>query len=108
VKKIIPLVIAFTGILHFAGTAQEKKTPAVVKGVVQDAATREPIANVHVYIVKGEEESMTDNRGAFSIRSWQTYPVRLQAAAKGYASKEVQVTGDRQQVVILLSKTGRN
>lgn len=106
-KKIIPLIIALTGLLYFTGMAQEKKGPLVVRGVVQDAATREPLPNIHVYIIKGEEEAVTDSRGNFSIRSWQNFPLKVQASGKGYVSREAQVTNDRQQVTILLTKVNK-
>lgn len=103
-KKIIPLIIALTGLLHFTGAAQEKKGPSLIRGIVQDAATREPLPNMHVYIIKGEEEAITDSRGNFSIRSWQSFPLRIQATGKGYVLKEIQVVNDRQQIAILLTK----
>ncbi len=52
--------------------------------MVVEKETGKPVANVHVYIVHGEEEAMTDSKGSFSIDSWQSFPLKLTVEAIGF------------------------
>jgi len=65
--------------------------PVTIKGVVLDTTTNKPVANAYVYIVKGEEESLTDKNGAFSIETWQHLPLLLTVQQANAAVKKIKV-----------------
>ncbi len=48
-----------------------------VSGTVVDDATGKPVSRAHVYVVRGEEEAITDDSGTFRIESWQKLPITL-------------------------------
>jgi hypothetical protein len=51
--------------------------PVTVEGVVVNDASNRPVENIYVYIVRGEEEALTDSKGKFAITTWQPFPVTL-------------------------------
>jgi hypothetical protein len=62
-------------------SAAMKPAPSVasvtVEGVVVNHSNSQPVSNIYLYIVKGEEEALTDDKGRFSITTWQSLPVTL-------------------------------
>lgn len=61
-----------------------------VQGIVIDKQTNQPISNSYIYIVRGEEEALTDSKGKFSINTWQSLPVTLTVDDPKY--KKVTIT----------------
>ncbi|MGC4100359.1 carboxypeptidase-like regulatory domain-containing protein [Ferruginibacter sp.] len=89
----------------FSFTGTKKQLPAVeLQGVIQDAATGLPVSNVYIYSVKGEEEAVTDKKGAFKIISWQSLPVSLTLSHKEYEEKKLQVSDAAKTILVKLKK----
>lgn len=59
-----------------SGPAQQKG-PVVIEGKVVAETTGKPVYHAHVFVLDGEEETLTDNNGNFSIKSWQKTPLKL-------------------------------
>jgi hypothetical protein len=73
----------------------------IVKGMVRDAASRQPLQNVSVYFVGGNG-SVTNAFGEFSIQSRRNFG-EIALSALGYVSQKVRITpGTTQQLEILL------
>ncbi len=80
-KKIIPFLLL--GVLMLSGFCTKDEVKKV-KGIVVERVTGKPVANVHVYIVHGEEEAMTDSNGSFIIDSWQSFPLKITVEGIGF------------------------
>lgn len=76
--------------------------PVTIKGVVLDAQSGKPLAGVYLYVVKGEEESLTDAKGTFVLESWQSLPLQL-TVQYGGAVKNVKVNAVNTPLRILVS-----
>lgn len=48
-----------------------------LEGTVLFKESGKPFAQGHVYTVKGEEETLTNDQGEFKFTSWQKLPVTL-------------------------------
>lgn len=103
-RRILPSLLLLLLLTPPALYAQDKKQPVVIRGVVLDAATQQPVAMAHVFIVKGEEEATTDSKGVFVIRSWQSFPAQIKVQCKGYVLKQQSVGAERKPLQIVLMK----
>lgn len=90
------MLIAYTDILDFV--------PVKISGVVKDEVTGNPIPKAHVYIVKGEDEAFTNERGEFAISTWQKLPVTLMSEHPSYKISTLLVADAQKQVFIYLKK----
>ena len=98
-RLLILLPLLFT---LFAFTTQEQKNSAIIEGVVTDQQSNQPLKGAHVYVIDGEEESLTNSKGEFRIETWQKLPVKLTIAAKGYQTTQVTVSNAGKRQVIRL------
>jgi hypothetical protein len=110
-KKIIHLlestmIVAILLILS-PGYSQVQKEAIIIEGKVIAESTGKPVSNAHVFIVDGEEETLTNNNGEFRIRSWQKAPVKLTVEKPDQYQRTTIVIPDpsRKQVVRLKNKT---
>lgn len=63
--------------------------PATIHGNIVHSVTGKSIENAYIYIVSGEEESLSDKEGAFTISTWQQLPVTLVIEHPQFKSKKV-------------------
>lgn len=70
------LLLAIVLLITLGGQAQAKKA-VVIEGRVVEETTGRPVSNAHVYIVDGEEETLTNSNGEFSLETWQKLPLTL-------------------------------
>lgn len=76
--------------------------PAIFQGSVVHGVTGKGVENAYVYIVSGEEESLSGKDGNFSISTWQELPVTLVIEHPQFKTKKI-VTKDtsKKQVIKL-------
>lgn len=73
-----------------------------VSGQVVADATGKPIASAHVYIIHGEEEALTNNRGEFRIQTNSQFPLVLYVEREGYKKFQETIEAASQHPVIRL------
>ena len=73
-----------------------------INGIVLNKETGNPIPGVYLYAVKGEEEALTNNKGAFQLVTWQKLPATLHLHYKEDEQVRVVVTKTDQPVTIKL------
>lgn len=83
-QLILIIMIAFVG-----SAFQHDKPSAIIEGSVLAATTGKPLADVYLYIVAGEEETVTHADGRFTLKTWQAFPVRCTVEHKNYARQIV-------------------
>ena len=71
-------------------------------GVVIDKATGQPLTNVYVYSIKGEEETLSSDKGTFKIVSWEALPVVLSFEKKGYKTVRLPLRKEQKNIKVLL------
>jgi hypothetical protein len=76
--------------------------PYRIEGSVTNKSTGKQLENVYIYIVSGEEEALTNQRGVFTISTWQELPVTLIIEHPTYKQKKVRITDASQYQVIKL------
>jgi hypothetical protein len=79
-----------------------KAQPVQVAGVVLSGQSGKPLSNIHVYIVEGEEEDVTNSNGEFKIQTWQKFPLRVTATSSIYERVTVVVKDASTKLVIKL------
>lgn len=88
----------------FPAYGQVKNEPVIIAGTVM-TEKNEPVYNAHVYVVDGEEEALTNNKGEFSIRSWQKAPLKLTIEKPGsYQRISIVISDPLRKQVIRLKK----
>lgn len=77
-------------------------TPEVntLKGKVVMADSRKPVSNVLVYVIEGEEESLTNSKGEFSIKTRKDFPVEVTAQQLSGRKSKVKVTAQSSGITI--------
>lgn len=100
------LVLFSVWLVSLAGPAQSGNLhsgPVVITGKVIADATGQPVTNAHVYIVEGEEETLTDHNGEFRIESWQKAPLSLTVATyQRYSKTRIIISNPAQKQLIRL------
>lgn len=79
------------------------EVPTVIEGVVvADAKPATPVSRVHVFVIDGEEETLTNEKGEFKITTWQSAPITLTIEHSQYETQRIKIstTTKRQQVVL--------
>lgn len=76
--------------------------PVTIEGIVLNAETGKPLSDAHVFIIKGEEEAVTNSSGTFRIVSWQRFPITLTVQHPSREEKKIKLTAPPKQLQILL------
>jgi hypothetical protein len=71
-------------------------------GVVVDKQTNEPLPDVYVYTVKGEEEAITNENGKFNFSTWQDSDLVLYIKRLNFQEVKVKIADSKKTVVIRL------
>lgn len=100
---ITKLFVTAALLFAFNKPAVNVQNPFVVNGVIKDKATGAPIQYVHVFTVKGEEESITNEKGEFRFETWQQ-SAELTTEKEGYQSQSVKLNLPSPKQTILLTK----
>ena len=94
--------VLLTAALSFvAFNKEEPGVSSVIEGVVTNEQ-KQPLQNVHVYTALGEEEAFTNDKGGFSFRTYQAFPVKLVVESKDYEKKTIELTVAPEKLSILL------
>lgn len=73
-----------------------------VSGIVVNSVTKEPVGNVYIHAVKGEEESLSNGKGNFKLLCWKTPPVSVVFEKGGYKPQKILVNNDRRNLKVVL------
>jgi hypothetical protein len=76
--------------------------PSTIEGAVKNSTTGKYIENVYIYITSGEEEALSNHKGAFTISTWQDLPVTLVIEHPVYKKQQVRITDASQYQLIKL------
>lgn len=76
--------------------------PSTFQGNIVHGTTRKGVENAYVYIVSGEEESLSGKDGKFSIATWQELPVTLVIEHPLFKTKQLVTKDTLQKQVITL------
>jgi len=76
-----------------------------VSGIVISEETKLPIDKAYLYVVKGEEEAITDVKGIFRFTTWQDKPVKVFVSHNNYKSRVITLNGVYKNLRIVLTKS---
>jgi hypothetical protein len=97
------LTILTVSVMAF-GRSHAQPNAVLIKGKVINESTGKPIGDVHVFIVDGEEEALTNAQGEFTIRSWQKGPFKVTAEKAGHFGRSTIVVSDPSSKAIIRIK----
>ena len=72
-----------------------------LQGVVVGKDNR-PVSNAYLFVVKGEEETITGGDGQFALTTWQKFPVSLNVEHPDYKKLKLLIKDAGQKQVIKL------
>ena len=108
-KKRIPkgVIVTLSLVIWLGGgvmgkSRQDSKTRDTVKGNVVTKDAKRPVKNALVYNVKGEEETLTNEKGEFVIGTWRSVPFDLYVDIEGFILKKVIIQNTSESISILL------
>ena len=100
IQKILFILFSFGTV--FGQTTLSKVQPAKIEGVVVLEQSGKPVRDIHVYIVEGEEEDVTNNKGEFKIQTWHRFPLTLTARSSNYEPVNIVVKDASKKLLIKL------
>ncbi|RYD70174.1 MAG: hypothetical protein EOP53_25875 [Sphingobacteriales bacterium] len=71
-------------------------------GIVTDKNTGQPLSQVYVYSIKGEEETLSNEKGVFKIISWEALPVTVSFEKKGYRPFRLPLQKEQKNIKVIL------
>lgn len=80
-----------------------KNLSFVIEGVVTNEE-KQPLQKVFLYTVLGVEETITNNKGEFRLKTDQAFPVKLVVQSKDYEDKQIELTADAGKLSIVLKR----
>lgn len=83
-------------------TAPVKADTYQIRGIVLTADKKEPVANAYLYIVKGEEEALSNSKGEFTIITAEHLPFSLTVFHKDYKQAKIKVVDPSKMLTILM------
>jgi hypothetical protein len=72
-----------------------------LQGIVVGKDNR-PVSNAYLFVVKGEEETITGSNGQFALTTWQKFPVSLSVEHPDYKKVKLLIKDAGQKQVIKL------
>jgi hypothetical protein len=78
--------------------------PVNIEGVVISEQSGKPLGNIHVYIIEGEEEDVTNSKGEFKIQTWKKFPFTLTAQSSNYETASIVVKEASKKLLIKLKQ----
>jgi hypothetical protein len=90
--------------LTFDQTHSLKLQPVNVEGVIISERSGKPLVNIHVYIIEGEEEDVTNSKGEFKIQTWKKFPFTLTAQSSNYETASIVVKEASKKLLIKLKQ----
>lgn len=81
-----------------------KITPKTIEGTVLNASNGEAIEKAFCYIIKGNEEIITNNKGEFRIKTWQEFPLTITIEHSEYETETVKINSAQSNIRIHLRK----
>ncbi|MDX1936083.1 MAG: carboxypeptidase-like regulatory domain-containing protein [Flavihumibacter sp.] len=100
-KYLFPLTLL---LMIFSYSDFVNNSSVKLDGKITDSLTGAPVSNAHIYIIKGELEAFSNNKGDFSIINPPPTPFTLQIEHNQYNSKLLKVTTTNEKLLIKLSK----
>src|SRR6201989_1926089 len=101
IAKSLFIFFVFVGVI-FNQTSLFKQPPVYIEGTVISEQSGKPLSNIHVYIVEGEEEDVTNNKGEFKIQTWKKFPLTLTAKSSNYETANIVVKDSSKKLLIKL------
>lgn len=81
-----------------------RATPLHLQGTVIDAQTGRPVEKAHLYIVKGSEEILSNQKGEFKLATWQKLPLTLTVEHSDYKTERVTINDQTEKLTIRIRK----
>lgn len=101
--KNILLTITLSATVFLSEKPGSAAISAVIEGVVTNEK-KQPLQNVHLYVILGEEEAFTNDKGEFSFKTYQSFPLKLMVESKGYEEKTIALTAAPPRLSIVLKQ----
>ena len=72
-----------------------------IKGTIISANTKQPVSNAYVYIIKGEEEALTNSKGEFTITTTEQIPFSLTVIHKDFKELKFKINSSQPVKIVL-------
>lgn len=99
-------------LVHFSGVLNAQNTApvinSVISGVVTDGKTNLPLEGANVRIKGITNQTLTNNKGEFSLKTAQKLPLVLEASFIGYKPVEIEANSYSVQIVLQDAETSLN
>jgi hypothetical protein len=95
------LLLVFPAIV-FSTSEIYPSQPYQFQGITLNNLTKQPVENVHLYVVSGEEETLSGKDGVFKLTTWQQLPVTVMIEHSRYKTTRVLLKEYNPKTTILL------
>lgn len=100
---ILKTTIALALLPVLSWISEPKVLPSYsLQGTVLHKESGKPLPDVYLYTVKGEEETLTNQKGEFKIVSWQKLPITIHVRSLDESDIKVVVNNPSDKISIKL------
>lgn len=99
-KRILPLLLVMITVLTSFNNAHEQQK--IISGKII-GEQNEGISRAYVYVVAGEEETLSLANGNFLLRTWQKLPLTLVIEHSDFGKQKFVISEIRGSITIKLS-----
>ena len=101
-KQLLPVLLFATTILTSFDKPASNQQKIVTGKIV--GASNEGITDAYVYVVAGEEETLSLKDGKFSLKTWQPLPLVLVIEHNDFEKQRIIIRASDKPVTIKLSE----
>ena len=76
---------------------------AIVQGVVLNE-NKQPLNKAHVYTIYGDEETFSNDKGVFTLRTSLALPLKLYVQYDGYSEEVIELTKAEKEITVQLTR----
>ena len=99
-KKLLPALLLATTILTSFDNSVSNQQKTVTGKIV--GASNEGVTDAYVYVVAGEEETLSLKDGKFSLKTWQPLPLVLVIEHNDFEKQQIVIRASDKPVTIKL------
>jgi hypothetical protein len=100
-KKFLPVLLVLITLLT-SFDKQVNNQQKIISGKIV-SGTNEGISSAYVYVVAGEEETLSISNGNFSLKTWQPLPLELVIEHSDFEKQKFVIKDARAPLTIKLS-----
>ena len=79
-------------------------TTVTITGKIIHTESKKAIDNAYIYVIAGEEETLSTKEGVFKLKTWQKFPLTIVVQHTDYTPRNIVLKNPGAELLISLDK----